>query len=461
MEQYGLDLLEPCEPTEICEVETFEASCGRGLRTLKQILPGEVVLADKPVLPPCADADEFAAAASSLWTELTPEEQMRLMALRWRSNSAPPAQAGPGLVVPATGRLRGIASFNGMAVVKLVMKPSALKTLEAQPCNGVAVYLNGSMLNHSCFPTVNRLPFSSCLVVRASRDLFLGEELVCAYTEVRAPFYIRQAELESTWAFRCCCWRCLLEERVWAAAPEADRVARSAWRRFERRRKDGTCSEEELRELVNSTADSTKTALAEFLVAIQDRTDLLPAEVLQERGFQRYQAACQCTAADVRALDLTGNTPTHKSTDDLLAFYRLLLASFWAAPAFELAFGLQESQRYEEAHQLWLAVRNVTAELLPFSPSHTAAATEASLSAMAAESVAWEEHVQESVRICCGTYGSGAWLRLAAGRLEHLASPTRRQLEECVANCERLIQAGTVPQSTCEGANATSLEGLD
>ena len=87
---------------------------------------------------------------------------MRLMALRWRSNSAPPAQAGPGLVVPATGRLRGIASFNGMAVVKLVMKPSALKTLEAQPCNGVAVYLNGSMLNHSCFPTVNRRgPMSS------------------------------------------------------------------------------------------------------------------------------------------------------------------------------------------------------------------------------------------------------------------------------------------------------------
>ena len=32
-------------------------------------------------------------------------------------------------------------------------------------------------------------------------------------------------------------------------------------------------SAKELRELVNSTADSTKTALAEFLVAIQDRTE--------------------------------------------------------------------------------------------------------------------------------------------------------------------------------------------
>jgi hypothetical protein len=28
--------------------------------------------------------------------------------------------------------------------------------LEALPRNGLAVYLNGSMLNHSCCPTVNR-----------------------------------------------------------------------------------------------------------------------------------------------------------------------------------------------------------------------------------------------------------------------------------------------------------------
>eukprot|EP00913_Durusdinium_trenchii_P026663 g25018.t2 len=380
MEQYGLDLLEPCEPTEICEVETFEASCGRGLRTLKQILPGEVVLADKPVLPPCADADEFAAAASSLWTELTPEEQMRLMALRWRSNSAPPAQAGPGLVVPATGRLRGIASFNGMAVVKLVMKPSALKTLEAQPCNGVAVYLNGSMLNHSCFPTVNRLPFSSCLVVRASRDLFLGEELVCV-------------------AAGGACWK-------------------SGFGRLH------------LRPTVSLDQLGDGLSAAEKMELAQRRSeDLLPAEVLQERGFQRYQAACQCTAADVRALDLTGNTPTHKSTDDLLAFYRLLLASFWAAPAFELAFGLQESQRYEEVQ--W---RYFMQEVLAKMKKHLL---------YLPHSLQWQLRAQESVRICCGTYGSGAWLRLAAGRLEHLASPTRRQLEECVANCERLIQAGT------------------
>ena len=61
-------------------------------------------------------------------------------------------------------------------------------------------------------------------------------------------------------------------------------------------------------------------------------------------------------------------------------------------------------------------MRNVTAELLPFSPSHTAAATEASLSAMAAESVAWEEHVQDKIstenvrvlRLCVASWLEGS-----------------------------------------------------
>ena len=89
------------------------------------------------------------------------------MSLRWRSSADAehmvsaladwPGELCVGKVpAPKLPRLRGIASFNGMAVVKLMMKPSSLKTLEALPRNGLAVYLNGSMLNHSCCPTVNR-----------------------------------------------------------------------------------------------------------------------------------------------------------------------------------------------------------------------------------------------------------------------------------------------------------------
>ena len=33
--------------------------------------------------------------------------------------------------------------------------------------------------------------------------------------------------------------------------------------------------------------------------------------------------------------------------------------------------------------------------------------------------------LKESVAICCGTYGVGSWLRLAAGRLERFENSTR------------------------------------
>ena len=123
-----------------------------------------------------AHADDFAAAASAEWTNFSQKDQHKLMSLHWRSQSSSSSNGYGGsgscqasgrldvawpevsgkAPVPALPRLRGIASLNGMAIAKLMMKPSSLKTLEALPRNGLAVYLNGSLLNHSCCPTVNR-----------------------------------------------------------------------------------------------------------------------------------------------------------------------------------------------------------------------------------------------------------------------------------------------------------------
>ena len=104
--------------------------------------------------------------------------------------------------MPGLPRLRGIAAFNSMAILQLKMKPSLLKTLEALPQHGLAIYLTGSMLNHSCLPNVARWPFESSLLLRATRHLEPKAELNCAYVEVRAPFFARQKDLESTWAFQ-------------------------------------------------------------------------------------------------------------------------------------------------------------------------------------------------------------------------------------------------------------------
>lgn len=46
------------------------------------------------------------------------------------------------------------------------------------------------------------LNLTSCAWDQRNRGRLLpGQELTCAYIEIRAPHYIRQAELESTWAF--------------------------------------------------------------------------------------------------------------------------------------------------------------------------------------------------------------------------------------------------------------------
>ncbi|CAE7706888.1 unnamed protein product, partial [Symbiodinium pilosum] len=164
------------------------------------------------------------------------------------------------------------------------------------------------------------LPFPACLVVRAARALRPEDELTCTYIEVRAPHFVRRAELESTWGFECNCGRCLLESKVWTADPEAGKAARSLWRRFERRRKEGACSEEELREIVAEAERLTASALSGFL------------QTATEEDFQK----------EAQSYRNAVGYPNSSSPGAFTALRDLLLGSLWVAPAWELAFGLQD-----------------------------------------------------------------------------------------------------------------------
>eukprot|EP00439_Symbiodinium_sp_Y106_P033084 s2399_g3.t4 len=469
---FGLRLL---EAGEVCEevgedLEVFSsAGRGRGLRGATAA-PGDVVLAEQAVLAePCASGEEFAIAAQEDWKQLGAFSRAKLLSLRWRSavkegSELPTATAlGPlrdwprpepsehlsqvatatASKAPGIPRLRGVAAFNGMAVLKMVVKPSVLKTIEAQPRHGLAIYPDGSLLNHSCLPNVNRLPFPSCLVVRAARDLLPQDELTCTYIEVRAPPFARRAELEDAWGFECGCGRCQLEAKIWAAEPEAEKRARSLWRRFERRRREGACSEQDLREMVAEAADCTGEVLRRFL------------QTGTEGDFQGeaavYRPALGCEDPEHPELDTQS-----ESTRAASALLNLLLGSYWVAPAWELAFGLQEAARHAEALELWLAVRRVNAELLPLSPSHAAAAAEAALAAVASGSKFWRELLEEgprsrnetvadgfqpeSLRVAAGAYGPGAWGRLAAARLEQLSTEWRRAIEQVAARAEKGLE---------------------
>ncbi|CAE7248353.1 unnamed protein product, partial [Symbiodinium necroappetens] len=141
-------------------------------RLLKRLELAELdaeVLAEQAVLAePCASGEEFAIAAQQDWNTVGAFSRAKLLALRWRSavqegselTALGPLRGWPGPAsatskAPGIPRLRGVAAFNGMAVLKMVVKPSILKTIEAQPRHGMAIYADGSLLNHSCLPNVN------------------------------------------------------------------------------------------------------------------------------------------------------------------------------------------------------------------------------------------------------------------------------------------------------------------
>lgn len=471
MAECGFALIEegastPLSPEGLVEVFCAPGS-GRGLRAAAATVPGVVLISDLAVLPPVAAArspGDFAELAATAWLELRSLDRARLLALRWRTAnggagamSAPPCalEAWHGDVggsassrTPPMARLRGIASVNGMATGRLVLKPSLLKAFEAKPGNPIAVYPVGSLLNHSCMPTTNRLPVGQHLVVRATRRVAPGDELTCTYIEVRAPVAVRRAELESSWGFECNCARCIFEAEVWReAGPQIEKLAKTVWRRFERLRSGGVCGEAELQELVAEAEALTEDALNAFLDGAAtssgsvDDKDVPPllgmrraaVQLSRETRARLFTAAHADTCAD--STPVATGPPLADTLDGACAFLKLrdlLLVSLWLAPAWELAFGLQQAKRSREAAALWARVARVTAAALPLSTSHATAAMEAALGAaefVEFRAVAEDERLRsllrESIEICDGVYGGGSamWRRLVTARLESFDAP--------------------------------------
>lgn len=443
MEEFGrcgLDLLEAEAKSAtaitdcLFDVEVFATGCNRGLRLSQcSASPGQVLLVDKPVLDVCKNASEFASSMASNWNNFSARVRSQVLLLSWRTVTKDAGCEVPCLLKdwgasedpvdrpPPAQRLKGIAAINGMAPARLVLKPSLIKAVEAEAPQGLCVYTLGSLLNHSCLPSVNRLPFESCLMVRANGSLPPDLELNCTYIEVRRPLHIRQAELETSWGFRCECCRCLLEERVWSSELSA---ARSMWRRFERRRSEGVCSEEELRSLVSEARNCTDKSLRDFLNSWNG-----------SENFGALQERCSAAAAMPpeerdRLLAMPLDTAIPKK---LMSLRDLLLASYWLAPAWELAFGLQQSQCYAEAVLLWKTISRVTAAVLPLSTNHAAAAMEAALTAAEGvqEGMELTELLKESLRVCTGTYGgvgTATWQRLASARLQSFNAELNRSV---------------------------------
>ncbi|EEU36245.1 uncharacterized protein NECHADRAFT_122942 [Fusarium vanettenii 77-13-4] len=73
------------------------------------------------------------------------------------------------------------------------------------------LWIMASYMNHSCVPNAKKDYIGDLMIVRATRRIIAGEEILQRYDE-STDHDVRTASLQRTWGFRCKCSLCLAEE---------------------------------------------------------------------------------------------------------------------------------------------------------------------------------------------------------------------------------------------------------
>lgn len=73
------------------------------------------------------------------------------------------------------------------------------------------LWIRASYMNHSCIPNAKKDYIGDLMIVRATRRIVAGEEILQRYDE-STDYNVRTASLQRTWGFNCKCGLCLAEE---------------------------------------------------------------------------------------------------------------------------------------------------------------------------------------------------------------------------------------------------------
>jgi hypothetical protein len=74
------------------------------------------------------------------------------------------------------------------------------------------LWIHAAYINHSCIPNAQKEYIADLMLVRATRNIPVGEEIFHAYDE-SSDYNARQASLMTTWGFKCKCRLCKAEAR--------------------------------------------------------------------------------------------------------------------------------------------------------------------------------------------------------------------------------------------------------
>jgi tetratricopeptide (TPR) repeat protein len=84
---------------------------------------------------------------------------------------------------------------------------------QTQLGDNTGIFLKTAMMNHSCVPNTRKYFIGDAILIRATRPILKGEELLQSYAQTDADVGERRQMLESTWHFHCNCKLCVVEEK--------------------------------------------------------------------------------------------------------------------------------------------------------------------------------------------------------------------------------------------------------
>ena len=82
---------------------------------------------------------------------------------------------------------------------------------DGRGAGSAGLWVRAAYINHSCIPNTKREFIGDLMVVRATKDIAAGEEIVHSYDE-SGDYEARQKALMTTWGFECGCALCVAEK---------------------------------------------------------------------------------------------------------------------------------------------------------------------------------------------------------------------------------------------------------
>ncbi|KAK5693418.1 hypothetical protein LTR97_009987 [Elasticomyces elasticus] len=138
--------------------------------------------------------------------------------------------AANAFAIPSPAKSQRTEAFG---VMKTILPAGADPTKAMNIPDNCALFSHASLVNHSCLPNATRMFIGDAMVLRATKDIAKGEEILHAYVLPSVCVTERQMRMETVWGFQCDCELCEAEikeseevrERRAAAEEEAGRLA--------------------------------------------------------------------------------------------------------------------------------------------------------------------------------------------------------------------------------------------